>query len=123
MVSKEYSRLIFEASREQERQSQPRMTATTLLKSLRYQLFWQGLWLPYFTNFRRYEFTFNQQLDLAGLIGLARSQGFTPAGGMALEKLVAELSTFNQCFCDAQGQVRLAYSTRLYLATSPSHHA
>lgn len=118
IASKAYSRLIFEASREQERQSQPRMTATTLVKSLRYQLFWQGLWLPYFTNFRRTEFRFHQQLDLVGLIGLARSQGFTPARGAALEKLVAELSTFHQYFCNAQGQVRLAYCTRLYLATS-----
>jgi hypothetical protein len=109
VASKAYSRLIFEASREQERQSQPRMTATTLFKGLRYQLFWRGLWLPYFTNFRHSEFEFQQQLDLVGLIGLARSQGFTPAGGTALEKKITELTTFHQHFCNAQGQVRLAY--------------
>ena len=123
VASKEYSRLIFKASREQERQSQPRMTATTLFKSLRYQLFWRGLWLPCFTNFRRTDFRFHQQLDLVGLIGLARSQSFTPAGGANAEKLVSELSTFHQRFCNAQGQVQLAYCTRLYLATSARHHA
>jgi SAM-dependent methyltransferase len=119
-VSKEYTRLIFEVSKEQEQKSQSRMTATTLFKSLRYQLFWWGLWLPYFTNFRRYEFKFDQQLDLVGLIGLARSQGFTPAGGTDLDKLVAKLSTFHQHFCNSQDWVRLAYCTRLYLATSES---
>ncbi|BAU10039.1 methyltransferase type 11 [Leptolyngbya sp. NIES-3755] len=117
-VSKEYSRLIFEASKEQEQKSQSRMTVTTLFKSLRYQLFWQGLWLPYFTNFRRCEFKFTQQLDLVGLIGLARSQGFTPAEGSDLGKLVAELSTFHQRFRNSQDQVRLTYCTRLYLANS-----
>jgi SAM-dependent methyltransferase len=121
-VSKEYTRLIFEASKEQEQKSQSRMTATALFKSLRYQLFWRGLWLPYFTNFRRYEFKFNQQLDLVELIGLARSQGFTPAGGTDLDKLVAELSAFHQRFCNSQDQVRLAYCTRLYLATSAKHY-
>lgn len=123
VASKEYSRLIFKASKEQKRQSQPRMTATTLFKSLRYQLFWRGLWLPHFTNFRRAEFRFDQQLDLVELIGLARSQGFTPTGGANAKKLVAELSTFHQRFCNAQGQVRLAYRTRLYLAISARHHA
>ncbi|MEM8643142.1 MAG: class I SAM-dependent methyltransferase [Cyanobacteria bacterium P01_G01_bin.54] len=121
-VSKEYCRLIFEASKEQEQKSQPRMTAATLFRKLRYQLFWQGLWLPYFTNFRRYEFKFTQQLDLVGLIGLARSQGFTPAGGTDLDKLVAELSTFHQRFCNSQDQVRLDYCTRLYLAASAKYH-
>jgi ubiquinone/menaquinone biosynthesis C-methylase UbiE len=121
VVSKQYTRLIFEASKDQERQLQSRMQPEKWLKHLRYQLFWQGLWLPYFTNFQRHEFTFNQQLDLAGLIGLARSQGFTPSGGAALDKLASELSEFHHRFRDAQGQVQLTYCTRLYTATSASH--
>lgn len=76
-VSKQYSHLIFEASKDRERQSQSRMQLQTWFKSIRYQLFWQGLWLPYFTDLQRHKFKFNQQLDLAGLIGLAQSQGFT----------------------------------------------
>ena len=121
-ASKAYSCLIADASRAQERQSQSRITATTVLKNLRYQLFWRGLWLPYFTNFRRYKFIFNQQLDVVGLIGLARSQGFIPVEGTDAEKLVTELSIFHRRFGDSQGQVRLAYCTRLYLATSARHH-
>ncbi|MGL6337727.1 MAG: class I SAM-dependent methyltransferase [Waterburya sp.] len=123
VASKEYSRLISKASKEQEWQSKPPIQTTTLLKNFRYQLFWRGLWLPYFRNFRRYKFTFNQQLDLVGLIGLARSQGFTPAGGTALEKLIVEISKFHQHFSDAHGQVRLTYCTRLYLANSAKYHA
>jgi len=114
LISQQYTRLIFEASEDQERRSQKK----TWLERLQYQLFWQGLWLPYFTNFKRYEFRFHQRLDLVGLIGLARSQGFTPSEGAALEQLISEISQFHSRFCDAQDQVCLTYRTRLYLATS-----
>jgi ubiquinone/menaquinone biosynthesis C-methylase UbiE len=117
-ASKEYSCLIVEASKDLERQAQSSMQAKTWLKKLRYQLFWQGLWLPGFVNFRRHEFRFHQQLDLMGLIDLARSQGFTPTGGTALDQLISELTEFHQRFCDVQGQVQLTYCTRLYMATS-----
>ncbi|MGF1568189.1 MAG: class I SAM-dependent methyltransferase [Nodosilinea sp.] len=117
-ASKEYTRLIFEASKDLERQAQSLMQVKTWLKKLRYQLFWQGFWLPGFVNFQRHEVRFTQQLDLVGLIGLARSQGFTPAEGTALEELISELTEFHQHFCNAQGQVELAYCTRLYLATA-----
>jgi ubiquinone/menaquinone biosynthesis C-methylase UbiE len=116
-ASKEYNRLIFEASKDLERQAQSSMQPKTWLKKLRYQLFWQGLWLPGFVNFRRHEFRFHQQLDLIGLIGLARSQGFTPAGGSALDQLVSELTEFHQRFCNVEGQVQLTYCTHLYVAT------
>lgn len=116
-VTREYSRLIFAASRTQEQPSPSPIQIGTMLKRLRYQLFWQGLWLPDFKEFRWVELTFSQALDLVGLIGLARSQGFTPAGGVALETLAGELTNFHQRFCDRSGQVRLAYCTRVYLAT------
>ncbi len=89
-----------------------------LLKSLRYQLFWRGLWLPYFTNFQRHWFTYHQELDLIGLIGLARSQGFIPNEGVAWEKLVSELSVFHNRFRNEYGRVRLTYRTRLYLVSN-----
>lgn len=115
-VSREYTRLVFESSEDLEHQAKSSMQPKKWLNKLRYQLFWQGLWLPGFSNFQRHEFKFNQQLDLIGLIGLARSQGFTPAGGAALDKLASQLTEFHQRFCSAQGQVQLTYCTRLYLA-------
>lgn len=119
-TSKQYTRLIVEASNAQAGQPHSQRPLTKLLKSLRYQLFWQGLWLPYFTDFQRHEFKFNQHLDLVGLIGLAHSQGFTPAGGTALEQLTSKLSNFHHRFCDDQGRVQLAYQTRLYVAVTPN---
>ncbi|MDX2239694.1 MAG: class I SAM-dependent methyltransferase [Leptolyngbyaceae cyanobacterium bins.302] len=114
-ISKEYTQLI-EASQERSRSS-VQLNPKTWLKTLRYQLFWHRLWLPDFTNFQRHEFSFTQQLDLAGLVGLARSQGFTPSSGANLDRLISELTKFHQRFCDAQGQVSLVYRTRLYQAT------
>ena len=118
LVSKEYTRLVFEASKDREHQSQSGMQLETWFNRIRYQLFWQGLWLPYFTNLQRHEFVSNQYLDSLGLVGLARSQGFTPSEGKSLEKLVSDLAVFHQRFCDRQGSVRLLYRTRLYTAIS-----
>ena len=119
-VSKAYSRLIFEASKELEHSAQPSRRIKTWLKKLRYQLFWQGLWLPGFVDLQRQEFTFSQQLDRPGLIGLARSQGFTPAEGPALDTLVAELTAFHQHYSDEQDKATLRYRTYLYTATIAS---
>lgn len=113
-VTKQYSRLIYEASKEQERQMQSKV----FLKMIRYQLFWQGLWLPYFKNFQRYWFTFDQHLDLASLIGLAQSQGYIPHEGIALETLISRLSKLHHRYRDESDQVRLVYRICLYLAAS-----
>jgi SAM-dependent methyltransferase len=115
-ISRRYSHLISEASKYHQCQAQPRLQVTTLLKNLRYQLFWRGLWLPYFTNLRRHWFTYHQELDLAGLIGCARSQGFVPLEGTELEKLVSDLSELCDRSRNERSRVRLAYRTRLYLA-------
>ncbi|MEM9769560.1 MAG: class I SAM-dependent methyltransferase [Cyanobacteria bacterium P01_D01_bin.71] len=118
-VSKDYTRLIFEASQPPESPTQPRLSVNSWVRRLRYQLFWSGLWLPYFTHFQRREFQFQQQLDLQGLIGLAHSQGFTPSAGEAFEAMIGALSTFRNRHCNAKSQVQLRYVTRLYLAKSP----
>ncbi|OKH27116.1 class I SAM-dependent methyltransferase [Chroogloeocystis siderophila] len=118
LVSKDYTRLVFEASKDREHQSQSGVQLNKWFKSIRYQLFWQGLWLPYFTNLRRHEFVSSQDLDFTGLVGLARSQGFTPSEGKGLEKLMSDLAVFQQRFCDRQSSVRLIYRTRLYTAIS-----
>jgi SAM-dependent methyltransferase len=121
-VSKRYSRLISEASKLHQRRAKPQIQAKTLLKALRYQMFWRGLWIPYFINFQRQEFTYHQELDLIGLIGLVRSQGFISQEGANLEKLASEVATFHERFCDEYGRVQLAYRTRLYLATLANNH-
>lgn len=89
-----------------------------LLQTVRYQLFWRGLWLHYFKNFQRQWFAFDQYLDLHGLIGLACSQGYVPQEGAALDKLVAELSDLHHRYRNEDDRVRLIYRTRLYQAIS-----
>jgi ubiquinone/menaquinone biosynthesis C-methylase UbiE len=118
IVSKHYCRLIFEASKEYQRKAQPRIEIKTLLKNLRYQMFWRGLWLPYFKNLQLHWFDYQQELDLNGLIGLAHSQGFIPQESTQLEQLVSKLSVFHSRYCNKCDRVRLDYRTRLYLATS-----
>jgi SAM-dependent methyltransferase len=115
-VSKQYTRLVFATSKDREHQSRSGMQLKTWFKRIRYQLFWQGLWLPDFTNLQRHEFLSSQNLDFSGLVGLARSQGFTPSGGEELEKLISDLAVFHQRFYNHQGSVRLIYRTCLYTA-------
>jgi SAM-dependent methyltransferase len=117
-VTRRYSNLISEVSKDKKRQAQSQMQAKMLLQTVRYQLFWRGLWLPGFRNFQRHWFFFDQYLDLAGLIGLAQSQGYVPHEGVALEKLILKLSELHSHYHDEQNRVRLAYCTRLYLAIS-----
>jgi ubiquinone/menaquinone biosynthesis C-methylase UbiE len=118
LVSRDYTRLVFEASKDLEHQSQSGVQLNKWFKSIRYQLFWQGFWLPYFTNLRRHKFVSSQDLDFTGLVGLARSQGFTPSEGKGLEKLMSDLAVFHQRSCDRRGLVRLSYRTHLYIAIS-----
>ncbi|GAB4213269.1 MAG: class I SAM-dependent methyltransferase [Synechococcales cyanobacterium] len=120
LVSKEYSHLVLEASKDQEPQPRSGWSFKTWLKGIRYQLFWHGLLLPCFTNVQRHTFYSEQTLDFSGLIGLALSQGFTPSAGIGLEKLRTDLAMFYQRVCNPQGLVNLMYCTYLYTAT-PKH--
>jgi SAM-dependent methyltransferase len=117
-VSQTYTKVLYHASQPADRYLKPteRLSLQGGLQNLHYQLFWAGVYLPYFKNLRRYTFTFEQFLDLEGLIGLARSQGSTPQSGVALERLEARLAELRDCYSTPQGEVRLLYKTHLYLA-------
>lgn len=113
LASQEYCRIVLNSS-------VPQKTATSFkswIQNLQYQIFWLGWWLPNFTNLRKYEFHFSQQLDLKGCIGLADSQGFTPSEGEGLATLVSKLTNFHNDFADSQGWVTIRYRTYLYLST------
>jgi len=117
-VSQTYTKYLYQASKPADRYLKPieMPSLKGVINALSYQLFWFGIYLPYFENLRRYTFTFEQFLDLEGLIGLARSQGSTPQSGVALEKLAAKLAALCDRNANSEGQVRLLYTTRLYLA-------
>lgn len=118
VITRQYTRLIAKASKHQKCQAPAQMRAKKLLGGIRYQLFWQGVHLPYFRNFHRYWFSFDQCLNLTGLVGLAQSQGFVACEGEAFEDLIAGLSELHTHFRNEHDQVRLVYRTRLYLANS-----
>lgn len=72
---------------------------------------------PLFENFQAVNFPYHQLLTLEGLIGRAMSSSYVPQTGAAAEQLVTNLTHLHQRFSNANGQVRFAYVTRLYLAT------
>lgn len=117
-ISQTYTKILYQASKPADKYLKPaeKLSLKGGFNTLRYQLFWYGVYLPYFKNLRRYIFTFEQFLDLEGLIGLARSQGSTPQSGVELARLEAKLTELYDRYATSQGQVRLRYETHLYLA-------
>ena len=64
----------------------------------------------------RLAFPHSQRLDLAGLIGRARSSSHVPKHGAQGGRLVALLGALHQRYADANGLVTLIYDTELYLS-------
>jgi len=119
-ATRDYSRLVLASAPRPYSIFGPRRPP---LDALRYQLFWQGWHLPGFANLRRQTFTSHQVLDRAGLLGLARSQGFTPLAGEAGDRLAAQVADFHRQFRDERDQVTLHYQTLLYTAISSKQGA
>ncbi|MGP1382246.1 MAG: class I SAM-dependent methyltransferase [Thainema sp.] len=72
---------------------------------------------PLFKDYQALTFPYHQFLTLEGLIGRAMSSSYVPQSGAAAEQLVTNLTQLHQRFSDADGRVRFAYVTRLYLVT------
>lgn len=70
----------------------------------------------YFQHFRQYQFAGCQPLDLPGLIGLVRSQGFIPRSGAKNQQLVEQLQKLYEQWKNQTGQVNVVYRTSVYLA-------
>ncbi|MCC3405762.1 MAG: class I SAM-dependent methyltransferase [Microcoleus sp. PH2017_10_PVI_O_A] len=68
-----------------------------------------------FTDVRSLEFANKQDLDLAGLIGRARSSSYMPNSGSPLQKLISDLTELYQAHCGDRGFVSLVYKTIVYL--------
>ena len=73
---------------------------------------------------QHYVFTYKQDVDLTGLIGLTRSQSGVPLSGLVLQQLISDLQQLHARFCDDRGIVSLFYSTSVFLAKpQPSTHS
>jgi ubiquinone/menaquinone biosynthesis C-methylase UbiE len=101
-VTNEYSRIIIEIS-----ENHPAESTRNPIEPL--------LATSYFTNYHEYNFNNHQQLDLTGLIGRATSYSYVPREGKAYEKLISQLQSLYERFCDQRGFVYLAYQTSVHL--------
>ena len=69
-----------------------------------------------FTAPERRAFANGQRLDLAGLVGRARSASYVPKGGEEGVRLVDLLSRLHGRFADGDGVVTLVYETELFVS-------
>lgn len=71
-----------------------------------------------FTDVRYNDFANNQDVDLAGLIGRAKSASYIPQSGPLWEKIISELTELYETHCGDRGVISLVYKTRVYLASA-----
>ncbi|MDZ8024809.1 MAG: class I SAM-dependent methyltransferase [Nostoc sp. SerVER01] len=101
-LTAEYSRIVREASNNHPAES--RMQSVEPL-----------LATPHFINIREYTFSYRQQLDLAGLIGRAKSVSYLPNEVWADNKFIDIFQELYQRFRDENGFVYLVYRTSVHL--------
>jgi len=70
-----------------------------------------------FSSPERNSFPNSQRLDLAGLIGRARSASYVPKNGAAGERLVGLLRALHERYADGSGFVTLVYETEVFCST------
>jgi SAM-dependent methyltransferase len=71
---------------------------------------------PYFHNSCKYTFVYQQELDLAGLIGRALSSRYVPCDGLVHEQIISGLEDLYQRYYNESGVVSMVYRTIVYLA-------
>jgi SAM-dependent methyltransferase len=71
----------------------------------------------WFTAPERWSFPNRQRLDLAGLIGRARSASYVPKTGSGADRLLALLRALHERHAAADGTVALIYETDVYLSS------
>jgi hypothetical protein len=70
-----------------------------------------------FSSPERKSFPNFQRLDLAGLIGRARSASYVPKGGAPGERLLGLLRALHERYADGSGFVTLVYDTEVFCST------
>ena len=69
----------------------------------------------YFKNFEEYTFVYQQELDLTGLIGRAKSVSYLPNQGEAYQQAISQLEDLYQQFKNQNGFVYITYRTSVHL--------
>ncbi len=70
-----------------------------------------------FSSPERKSFPNLQRLDLAGLIGRARSASYVPRTGVAGERLIGLLHALHERYADGSGFVTMVYDTEVFCST------
>ena len=70
-----------------------------------------------FSSPERKSFPNLQRLDLAGLIGRARSASYVPRTGVAGERLIGPLHALHERYADGSGFVTMVYDTEVFCST------
>ncbi|MGJ5672029.1 MAG: class I SAM-dependent methyltransferase [Nostochopsis sp.] len=102
-LTREYSRLVREASNYHPAESRMKMVEPLLITKN-------------FVNVRESNFVYQQELDLTAFIGRATSASYVPRQGQAYEQLISGLQELYQNFCDERGFVHMVYCTSVQLA-------
>lgn len=71
---------------------------------------------PYFPTFEEHHFSFEHQLDLAGLIGNSKSRSYVPSSGELFDRLLENLEALYQRNADDRGLVHIKYLTKVFIA-------
>ncbi|MGB3653373.1 MAG: class I SAM-dependent methyltransferase [Rivularia sp. (in: cyanobacteria)] len=69
----------------------------------------------YFQNFQEYTFVYQQELDLIGLIGRAKSVSYLPNDGEIYEQVITDLENLYQRFKSENGFVYMTYCTSVHI--------
>lgn len=115
--TRRYMALMSKASAQSSRQSlikQIRQQIRKLLPS-RLQLLRRFCWIPHFKQVRRYDLVYEQPVNLAALIGWARSQSNIPMDGPAWQRFAADLEIL---VGDPDAIHTLVYKVTIFIGTS-----
>ncbi|WP_019508199.1 class I SAM-dependent methyltransferase [Pleurocapsa sp. PCC 7319] len=120
LFTRRYSQLLRKASQQYRTKITPYNNFPTgSVKLARMAMLWHLRWIPYFQCILRYRFAHQQVMNLAALVGCARSQSFVPHEGAVWEQLVADLGDLVE---SRETTYHLAYRTTLFLS-QPLHRA
>lgn len=110
--TQQYTNLIAEFANRNTAHVSPYEKFSGKVKQWRIRALWKLRTMPYFKQVKRFRYTYYQELDLEGLIGLARSQSYILHSGPEWELLCDRITNL----AGRMGLHQLAYDINVFLA-------
>ncbi|WP_445665959.1 class I SAM-dependent methyltransferase [Fodinibius sp. AD559] len=111
--TKAYVKLIDKATVKNEDRVEPYDGISGKIKKLRVHLLWKIQYLPYYKNVQRHVYQLSQEMDLDGLIGVAKSQSYIEHKGPLWDDLEADIISL----ANKNESTNLVYNVNLFTAT------